>query len=217
MCTPTSSKSQESFGVYWKYQASLPVSTFERHHRVGVEVVAGARTADRRSGYGLPVPTIVELGGRIVRAGLPDAAAAGLPGVVIVLPGFAARIARLRHDVPAPQLVAGLARRAPRSSRACPPSPAPFWMITLPSATIGAVKNFSWPPNSFVAGDLLVPDDLAVVAIDRDDAAVGQVGDHQVFPERDAARARHVALVLHAGIGRPTRTRPCSGLRASIL
>ena len=31
-----------------------------------------------------------------------------------------------------------------------PPSPAPFWMRTLPSATSGAVRNFSWPPNSFL-------------------------------------------------------------------
>ena len=88
--------------------------------------------------------------------------------------------------------------------------------MTLPSATIGAVKNFSWPPNSFFDGDLLVPDDLAVVAVDRDDAAVRQVGDHQVFPERDAARARRVAFVLHARVGDPDELAR-SGLRASIL
>src|SRR5207237_7517133 len=52
-------------------------------------------------------------------------------------------------------------------------------------------------------GDRLVPDDFAAVAIDRDDAAVGQAADDEVFPQRDAARTRRVALVLYAGIGDP--------------
>src|SRR6202043_3025768 len=56
-----------------------------------------------------------ETGRRIVGAGLPDAAAAGLPGICLVLPGFAARLARLGYHIPAPQLVAGLGveRREP--------------------------------------------------------------------------------------------------------
>src|SRR5262249_58979008 len=49
-----------------------------------------------------------ELRGRVVGAGLPQPAAAALPGVGLVLPGLAAGVARLRHDVPAPELVAGL-------------------------------------------------------------------------------------------------------------
>src|SRR5262249_23443720 len=51
--------------------------------------------------------------------------------------------------------------------------------------------------------DLLVPDDLASVAVERDHAAVRQVGDDLVFPQRDAARLRAVALVAHAGIAGP--------------
>ena len=40
-----------------------------------------------------------------VRAGLPDAAA-GLPGVVLILPRLAAGIAGLGHDVPPPEFFA---------------------------------------------------------------------------------------------------------------
>src|SRR3990172_603182 len=35
------------------------------------------------------------------------------------------------------------------------PSPAPFTMITLPSAVMGAVKNFSRLPNSLATGTFL--------------------------------------------------------------
>src|SRR5262249_1163585 len=136
------------------------------------------------------------------RAGLPQAAAAGLPGVGLVLPGLAALLARLRHRVPAPQLCAGLdvERRDPAARR----------------AVAGAVRNQHLAlgderrrEEALAAAelvgerDLLVPDDLARVAVDRDDAAVRQVGDHLVVPQRDAARARHVALVPHAGIADP--------------
>ena len=52
-------------------------------------------------------------------------------------------------------------------------------------------------------------EDLAVVALDRDDAAVRQVGDDQILPERDPARLRLVPLVLHARVGHPdTRLDP---------
>ena len=89
-----------------------------------------------------------------------------------------------------------------------PPSPAPFWIEHL---AVGDERRGEEPllvAELVLGGDLLVPDDLAVVAVDGDDAAVGQVGDHQVFPERDAARARRVALVRHAGVGDPRRTCP---------
>src|SRR5262249_29077352 len=140
--------------------------------------------------------------GRIVRAGLPQAAAAGLPRVGVVLPGLAALLARLGDGIPAPQLVAGLdvERRDPAARR----------------AVAGAVRHQHLAVDDerrrvealLVAalvgdGDLLVPHDLARVAVDRDDAPVRQVGDHLVFPQRDAARARQVALVPHAGIADP--------------
>src|SRR5712691_12759772 len=79
----------------------------ERNRRIGVEIVAGPRlrVVDRNRIAGAPDR---ELRCRVVGAGLPEATAAGLPGIGLVLPAFAARIARLRHHVPAPELVAGL-------------------------------------------------------------------------------------------------------------
>ena len=89
----------------------------QRDDGVGVEVVAGTRLriVDRDRIAGAPDR---ELRRRIVGAGLPEAAAAGLPGVVRVLPGFAARdrpasARRTSARAPCP-----IARRAPRSSRA---------------------------------------------------------------------------------------------------
>ena len=97
------------------------------------------------------------------------------------------------------------------------PSPAPLAMMTLPSAVIGAVKNLSRLPNSLVAAIILSQTISPLSRLIGDHAAVGQVGDDQVFPERDAARARHVALVLHAGIGDPDELALVFGSRASIL
>ncbi len=78
----------------------------QRHHGVGVEVVARTRLriVNRHRIAGAPDR---ELRRGVVGTGLPEAAPAGLPGVVRILPGFAARVARLRHDVPAPELLAG--------------------------------------------------------------------------------------------------------------
>src|SRR6185503_8408643 len=50
----------------------------------------------------------IQLLHRIVRTGLPDAAAAGFPRAGVVFPALAAGIAGLRHGVEAPDLVAGL-------------------------------------------------------------------------------------------------------------
>ena len=49
MWTPTSSKSHESFGVYWKCQRQLAGVDVERDRRVRVQVVARAelRVVDR--------------------------------------------------------------------------------------------------------------------------------------------------------------------------
>ena len=173
----------------------------ERDRRVRVEVVARSelRVVDRERVAGADD---VEVRGRIVGAGLPDAAAARLPGVVIVLPRFAAGIAGLRHDVPPPQLVAGLdvERRHPAARAAVARA------VLDDHLAVGDERRrqeLLGAAELLLAGDHLVPDDLAVVAVDRDHAAVGQVGEHQIFPERDAARARRVALVLDAGIGDP--------------
>ena len=105
-------------------------------------------------GTGLPVPQNGEPRGGIVGAGLPYAAAACFPGVVLVLPGFAAGIAGLGHHVPAPELLAGsgVERRDPS---ACAGIPAPLATRTLSSTVIGAVKNLSRVPNSLVAATIL--------------------------------------------------------------
>ena len=124
---------------------------------------------------------------------------------MVVLPGLAARVAGLRHHVPAPQLLAVLdvERGDPASS----------------AGVAGAVLNqdladphqrrsreFLLVAELVLRGNVLVPHDLAVVAIDGDRATVRQVGDDEVFPERDAARTRCVSLVRHARIGHPRKT-----------
>src|SRR5262249_35403455 len=143
-----------------------------------------------------------ELGGRIIGAGLPEPAAAGLPGVVLILPGLAAGLARLRYGVPAPQLVAGagVERRHPAARSTAGGS------IGDDHLSLGGdgrrVESFLGA-ELVDGGDLLVPDDLARVAVERDHPTVRQVRDHEIFPECDAARARQIALVLHAGIADP--------------
>ena len=168
---------------------------------VGVEVVARARLriVNRHRIAGAPDG---ELRRRVVGAGLPQAAASGLPGVVGILPGFAARIARLRHDVPAPELLARsrIERRDPAARLGVAGA------VGDNHLAVGGDRRRieAFHVAEFVGRrHLLVPHDFAGVAVDRNHAAVGQIGDDQVFPERDPARARHVPLVLHAGVGHP--------------
>src|SRR6266853_270259 len=100
---------------------------------------------------------------RIERSRLPDAAAAGLPRVVVVFPRLAAGIAGLGHRVEAPQLLAVLdvecrdpAARA-RVARA----------VLDDHLAVGDERRrqeFFLPAELGLAGDLLDPDDLAVRA-----------------------------------------------------
>src|SRR5882672_8867217 len=173
----------------------------ERHDGVRVEIVARSRLRivdrDRISGApdGEPV-------GRIVGAGLPQPAAAGLPCVGLVLPGLAAGLAGLWDDVPAPQLVAG-----PRVETGEPAAGAGIaGAVRHDDLAVGRDRRRAEAllVAEFVGlGNLLVPHHFAAVAIDADHAAVVQIGDYEVFPQRDAARLRNVALVLDAGIGNP--------------
>ena len=172
-----------------------------RHHGVRVQIVAGTRLriVDRHRVARAPDR---ELRRRIVRAGLPEATAAGLPRVVLVLPGLAARIARLRHDVPAPELLARtrVERRDPSAGLRVAGS------VGHDHFAVGGDRR---RVESFLAAEFvgrrhhLVPHDLAGVAVRRNHTAVGQIGDHEILPERDAARARQVALVLHARVRHP--------------
>src|SRR3954466_679515 len=144
--------------------------------------------------------------GRIVGAGLPDPAAAGLPRVVVVFPRLAARIAGLGHRVEAPELLAVLhvERRDPAARAGIARA------VLHDHFAFGDQRRrqkFFLAAELVLAGDLLVPEDLAVVAVDRDDAAVRKVRNDLVFPERDAARPWRVAFVLDARIARPHEIR----------
>src|SRR6516225_6607596 len=169
----------------------------ERHGRVGVEIVprAGLRVIIRGRIAGAPNG---EPRRRIVGPGLPDAAASGLPGVVLVFPGLAARIARLRNRIPAPQFIAGagIERREPTANGLVGDDD-----FALDRQRRGVEML---PAAELVGGgDALVPHDLAAVAVDADDPAVRQVGNDEVLPQRDAAGARRIALMLDAGVGDP--------------
>src|SRR4029077_6762608 len=143
-----------------------------------------------------------ELVDRVVGSGLPQAAAAGLPGVVLVLPGLAAGLARLRDRVPAPQLIAGarVERRKPAAGAGVAGA------VRYEDLAFGRKRCRA---EAFLAakliglGDLFVPHDLAAVAVDRNHAAVRQVGDNEVFPQRDASRLGNVAFMLDAGVRNP--------------
>ncbi len=126
---------------------------------------------------------------------------------MVVSPGFAPWIPGFRHDVPTPQFVAGIdvERGHPTAG------PRVAGAILDDDLAIGDERRrqeLLLTTELIFRGDSFVPEDLAILAIDGDDAAVGQIGNHFVFPERDAACARCVALVLHARIGDPREARP---------
>src|SRR5215510_8255596 len=100
-------------------------------------------------------------------------------------------------------------RRCSYPSRSrCRARPASVWR-TSARARCRCGHRAPPPSRSFLGaelidgGDLLVPDDLARVAVERDHATVREVRDHEVLPECDAARAGNVAFVLHTGIADP--------------
>src|SRR5262249_11566337 len=72
----------------------------------GVEVVAGTveRVEHRHRVAGAPEGLV---GGRVIGAGYPHSPAAGLPRVVLVLPGLAPGLARRRNRELAPQQLSG--------------------------------------------------------------------------------------------------------------
>src|SRR5262249_24913417 len=76
-----------------------------RDGAVGVEIVAWARPRihHRHRVAGTPDRGV---GGGIIGAGDPDGATAGLPGIVLVLPGLAAGLAGRRNGVFEPELPA---------------------------------------------------------------------------------------------------------------
>src|SRR6516225_2091357 len=179
----------------------LAVFDVQRNDRVRIEIVARPRLRVVLGNRIAGSPDR-QLARRIIRAGLPEAASAGLPRVVLVLPGFAAGLARFRDGIPAPELVAcsGVERRNPATRL---PVTRAVCDYDLAVGGDGRRKESFATAELVGARDLLVPDDLARAAVDANDAAIGQVGDDEIFPERDAARPRHVALMLDTGIGDP--------------
>src|SRR5436190_213842 len=154
--------------------------------------------------------------GRVERYGLPDPAAAGLPRVVIVFPRLAAGIAGLGHGIKTPELfpVFHVERRDP-SARA-----AVTRAVLDEDLAVGDERRrqeFFLAAELLLHRDLPVPDDLAVLAVDRDDAAVRQVREDLVLPQRDAARARRVAFVLDARIADPDVLREAGIARVDLV
>src|SRR6266852_8440732 len=74
--------------------------------------------------------------------------------------------------------------------------------LFLQKGNCQACHGWACLPNSVLPATIL-SHTISPLSVDRDDPAVRQVGDHEVFPERDAARARNVARVLDARIGDP--------------
>ena len=133
---------------------------------------------------------------------MPNAATARFPRTVFVFPRLAAGVAGFGHCVPAPQFVARahIQRRHP-AARA-----------TVARAVLNQhlAVGHQWCSEKallqtkFILGqNHFVPQNFAVVAINRDHPPVRQIRDDLVFPQRDAARNRHIALMLHTRIGNP--------------
>ena len=152
----------------------------QRHRRVGVEIVAGTRLRivlrDRVAG----TPD-GEFRCGVVGAGLPETSAARLPGVILVLPGFAARFTRLRHRVPPPEFLTG-----PRVE--CRDPAARFCVACPVSDDDLAVGRNRSRQEFFPAAELVgdrhhpVPHDFALVAVDCNHAAVGKIGNDKILP-----------------------------------
>src|SRR5437763_4709201 len=135
--------------------------------------------------------------GRIERSGLPDPAASGFPRVVIVLPRLAAGIAGLGYGVEAPELLAVLdveGRHPAARARVA----GAVLDDHFPVGHERRREEFLLPAELGLACNFLVPENLAVFAVDGDDTSIGKVRENLVFPQGDPARPRRVALVLDA-------------------
>ncbi len=165
------------------------------------EVVARRRVA------GAPISQVAL---RIVGAGHIDRAAAGLPGVVLVLPGLAARLAGGGDHEGLPLLLAGLGIE--------PGEPVAHAVVAAGGADHDRVLERERRGRELeirLIAMLLVPDDLAGLCIGRDDAPViAGDGDHEIAPERDAAVA--VGLLL-AGVHLPQHLALLPGVHVDLV
>ena len=147
---------------------------------------------------------------RIVRAGDVERAAAGLPGVVLVLPGLAAGLAGRRDREGLPLHVAGL--RIERHD------PVAYALVAAGGADDDVVLERQRRRRQLdfrLIVQVLVPDDLAGLLVGRDDARILAGGrDHQIAPERDAAVA---AVSLLAGVHLPQRAAVGAGAHVDLV
>src|SRR6202043_3924548 len=142
---------------------------------VGVEIVARAvgGIVFRRRISGAPIG---DVGVGIVGAGDVEGAAAGLPGVVLVLPGLAARIAGGGDRIGLPLRVAalGIERHDPIAHPLVAARGADDDRI-LERERSGVERHVG------LIVQVLVPDDLSGLLVGRDDAAVlAGDRDHQI-------------------------------------
>ena len=167
----------------------------ERDRAVGEEVVArpiGGIVARR----GVARSPIGQVGRRIVGAGDVERAAAGLPGVGLVLPGLAAGLARRRDRERLPFELAGLGvERGDPAAHAVVAAGAADDDLVLERERRGGDLH------AVLVVQVGVPDDLAGLLVGRDHAPVETGdGDDEIAPQRDAAVP--VRLLL-AGIHLP--------------
>ena len=174
----------------------VPAVGIPRDHAVGEQVVAGAigRIEHRHGIAGAPDHLV---GRGIVGARDPHGAAADLPGVVLVLPGLAAGLARRRYDVFAPDQLAGGAveRRDP---------------VAHAAVAAGGTNDDLVLDRERRGGDLHVrlvvqvrlPDHLAVVLVGGDHAGGIVGGGDDQIPQQRGAAVRQRQLLL-SGVHAP--------------
>src|SRR5262249_42540831 len=151
---------------------------------VGVEIVArtvGAVIFRRR----IARAPIGHIGDGIIGARDVERAAAGLPGVVLVLPGFMARFAGSRNGIKPPQLVAGLG-----VERDQPVAYAPVAAGSPDDDPVFQRQGRRIERHVGLVVEILVPDDLPGFLVGRDDAPIA-AGDRndEVVPQSSTAIA----------------------------
>src|SRR5262245_14766701 len=163
----------------------------ERHDGAGVEIISGALIA--HPGAAIAGAPERQIGLGIIGASDPDRGAAGLP-LIALRPCFAAGLARCRHHVGLPQLLAGL--------RIIGGDEAPHAELPAGDADQNLAVNDKRRQRHVVAllviSDLRGPRFLAGLGIERDQHRVRRRKEHLVAPEPDPTAGR---LQFHHVLG----------------
>src|SRR5262249_44492416 len=180
-------------------------------HAVGVEIVAGpiVGVEHRHRVAGAPDHLVV---GDVVAAGDPHGAAAGLPGLLIlVLPGLAAGLARLRDDVFLPEELASLGIE--------PGDPVAYAAVAAGRAHDHLVLHNQRCRGELhvgLVGEIGLPDHLAGVLVGRDHARrIVRGRDDQVAPQRRATVGEREALLL--GVHAPDDAAGVTGAHVDLV